>query len=118
MFLKVFHSNSLKRRQSLVKRAIELDTVSLQTPQIGELVIRLTLLPAAPENPQPFEGDLAQGCPRALSLLQGLVEQELGPGALGQRTLGELDDALVQKDRAGTTELDKFQASTLFADGS
>src|SRR5215469_2273770 len=101
MISRVFHNSSFLWRQSLVERAVELDAIPLQAAQIGEFVVGLVLLPAAPKNAQPLEGDFAQRCPATLALAQGFLEQQVGPSTFGERTLGELDDALVQKDGAG-----------------
>src|SRR2546422_11415609 len=68
MVLRNYSHRGFEWRQAFIEGLVELDPVSLEAAQIGGLLVRLALLPATPQYPQPLEGHHANGRPVALAL--------------------------------------------------
>src|SRR6266581_8914783 len=117
MFLRIIHSRYFERQQTPINRAVKLDAVSPEATQILSFIVGLPVLPAAPQDAQPFEGDHPNGRPPTFALGQLVLIEQPGPFALANRTLGKLDDALMHEDRAGIAEVDDFERAAFFFDG-
>src|ERR1043165_10184857 len=118
MFCKNYSHCFLERSRTLIERLVKLDPVSLEAPQIFVFIVSRTVLPAAPENAQPFKSDHANGRPTAFAFGDLFIIKQSGPVALADGALGKLDNTLVIKHRTGITELNDSLASTFLFDRS
>src|SRR5437867_1181379 len=116
MVLRNYSHRGFEWRQAFIEGLVELDPVSLEAAQIGGLLVRLALLPATPQYPQPLEGHHANGRPVALALAPLLLIEQAGPLALADGTLGKLHDTLMVEDGPRIAELYQLLAAALFFD--
>src|SRR5258706_731627 len=106
------------RCQRLIERRVEFDVTFLQASQVSELVVGDSILPTAPEDSHPFEGNDPQGAERRFSLSPLILKEELGPGTMLERTFGKFHQGLVNKLRSRPTEKHDQLFAALFFDWS
>src|SRR5512140_932146 len=115
MFLRIIHS-SLEWWERRIKRAIELQAVSLQATQIFDFVVGLLGLPATPKNSYPFESQLAERHPFTFSVVNLVFIEKAGPLAFADRALGKLYQALMKENRPRIAKMNHFLVATLLSD--
>src|SRR5712671_627193 len=118
MFFRNYSHCILQRSRSLIQRPVNLDPVSFKAPQIFVFIVSRTVLPAAPQNAQPFESDHTNGGPAAFAFGDLLIIEQSSPHALADGTLGKFDNTLVVKYRTSVTELNDSLTSAFLFDRS